>query len=138
MTECITDFPPIGYLELRYLTFREITALRRLTLRTASTPASGLAFGFLPISTITSPVFRELVLELDGLSSRFDGPSPAYWGRWEEIDRLVEQRFAKHGDFRLVIRTGELSDQETFQRHTKENFPLLAGRGCIHFETSYD
>lgn len=122
-------------MQLRFLRFKEIATLRRLTLRTAFTPVSGLAFGFIPISTITSPVFRELVLELGDVSFRFDGPSMAYWGRWEEIDRLADERFAKHNDFKLVVRTGELGDKEAFQKHFKDNFPLLASRGCIHFET---
>lgn len=134
----LSDFSLIGYMRLRYLTFKELTRLRRLTLRTFYTPASGLAFGFLSVSTITSPLFHEFVLELNALSSRFDGPSPAYWGRWEEIDRLFEERFGQHGGFRLVIRTAELRDQDAFQRHAEGSFPLLAARGCIHFEKTHD
>lgn len=120
---------------LRYLRFTGIKTLRRLTIRTAFTPVSGVTFGFIPLSTVTSTVFREIVLELGGRPSRFDGPSPVFWGRWEEIDRLIEQRFAKDGDFRLIFRTVELDDREGFQRHAEGTFPLLAGRGCLRFET---
>jgi hypothetical protein len=135
--ERFVEIPVIGYMQLRYLTFAEVAVLRRLTLRTSYTPVYGLAFGFLSISTITSPVFREIVLEVGGTPSRFDGPSPAYWGRWEEFDRMIEQRFAKNGDFRLIIRTGELQNREAFKEHAKGTFPLLASKGCIHFETSH-
>ncbi|KAF9781756.1 hypothetical protein BJ322DRAFT_1111680 [Thelephora terrestris] len=110
-----------GYLGLRYLNFKGIAGLRRLTLRTAFTPVFGVAFGFIPISTITSPVFRQLVLGLGGIPSRFDGPS---------------LRFVEDGDFRFTIRTGKLHDHEAFQKHAKEAFPLLASRGCIYFEIS--
>jgi hypothetical protein len=70
--ERLVDFPVIGYMQLRYLTFAGVAVLRRLTLRTSYAPVYGLTFGFLSISTITSPVFREIVLEVGGAPSRFD------------------------------------------------------------------
>lgn len=121
---------------MRHLTFGEIAGLRRLTLRTAFTPMFGVAFWFIPISTITSPVFRKFVLELGEIPSRFDGTSPLCWGRWGETDRLVAQRVARDSDFRFTVRTDKLHHSETFQRHTKETFPLVASSGRIHFETS--
>ena len=96
----------------------------------------GVAFWFIPISTITSPVFREFVLDLGEIPSRFDGTSPVCWGRWGETDRLVAQRVVKDSDFRFTIRTAKLRHWETFQRHAKKTFPLVASSGRIHFETS--
>lgn len=84
-----------------------------------------------------SPVFSEFVLELGKLPSQFSRPSWDHWGRWYIIDRYLEEIFAEHGDFSLIVRTGKLYDRETFQTHAQERFPLLAERGCIRFETSY-
>lgn len=97
-----------------------------------------LAFMFLPILTVSSPFFCELVLELGGLPFQLGGPSREYRGRWEEIDRFLERRFAERpGDFKLTIRTRNFLDWENFQIHAKETFPLLESRGCIRFETSH-
>ena len=59
-----------------------------------------------------------------------------HWGNWREIDKFFYEQFATHGDFTLIIKTGKLCEPDTFQRHAKESFPLLASRECIHFETS--
>lgn len=99
------------------------------------THVSGIPFRSLPISTITSPAFCELVLELGGLSSRPD-QQHQYWGHWERVDEWLKERSATRGDFKLIIRTGKLRDPETFQKHAKEAFPLLASGGCINFEMS--
>jgi hypothetical protein len=40
-----------------------------------------------------------------------------------------------HGDFRLVIKAGNLDGLCAFQTHVEEGFPLLASIRCIHFET---
>lgn len=98
---------------------------------------SGLTFVSHLVSTITSPFFSELVLELAGPPSHFGGLSAEYLGRWVSTDAFLEEQFAKGGDFKLIVRTGELHDRNTFQKHAKDNFPLLASRGCIHFETSH-
>jgi len=84
--------------------------------------------------TVTSPVFCELVLELIGLPPQFIRSPSTFWGRWEEVDVFLQQRFGVRGDFMLVIRTGELYDQENFQRHARAKFPLLTSMGCIRFE----
>ena len=86
------------------------------------------------LSTITSLVFREFVLELG--PSRFHTPSWEHWGCWTQIDGLLERQFARYGSFRLVVRTEKLRDMENFEYHTKEAFPSLARRGRVHFETS--
>jgi hypothetical protein len=117
---------------------REATALSRMTLRMTFREVSILKRDALlgVLSTITSLVFSELVLEIGGLPSHFHEPSSEHWGCWEQIDDLLENQFAKYGSFRLVIRTNELNDKENFERHAKQSFPLLARRGRIHFETS--
>lgn len=120
---------------MKDLQLNGITALRRLTFRVVFTTASDVfAFNVLPILTITSPVFSELVLELGRLLFYFYA---MYWGYWGEIDEFLDERYAKHGNFRLIIRTGNLDAPSAFQRDAKEGFPLLASRGCIHFESSH-
>lgn len=92
---------------------------------------------YIALSSITSPNFREFVLELGEFPSYFNRPPLKHWGRWEEIDRFLNGRFAERADFRLVIRTGRLHvNRATFQKRAKETFPLLTSRGCIAFETS--
>lgn len=117
----------------------ENITLRRLTFCVAFPRVSILSsdLTFEALSTITSLVFCEFVLELGKLPSLFSRPSSEHWGDWEEIDRLLEERFAKRKNFRLIIKTGKLYDRETFQAHARESFPLLARRGCIRFETSH-
>jgi hypothetical protein len=133
MTKRLTD-PPTGQMWLWDLKFTKLKVLRRLTIRVMFTRVSDITFGTLPIASITSPVFSEFVLELGGLSSHPGGLPPEYWGRWERIDGFFKGRFANHGEFKLVIRTGELHNPETFQRHAKVIFPSLASGGCLHFE----
>jgi len=128
-----------GYVELQDLDLTQLTVLRRLTFRMAlplvpifeRDPFPGV------ISTITSPAFCELVLELGGVPSHFDGSPSEHWGHWEEIEKVLEEQFARRGGFRLVIRTGKLRGWESFKRHGRETFPLLAAMGCIHFVTAY-
>lgn len=125
---------PPGQAWLCHLKFTEVVVLRRLTIRVMFTRMARFSLGSLPFSTIASPVFSEFVLELDGLSSHPDPLSPEYWGHWEWIDEFLQGRFADHGDFKLIIRTGKLRDPEIFQGHARNTFPLLASRGCIRFE----
>jgi hypothetical protein len=88
------------------------------------------------MSTISSSLFHEFVLEISRIPVDFCGSYSLYWGEWERIDRFLEKRFATRQNFRLVIRTGELCDKETFEKHAKETFPFMADRGCIRFESS--
>jgi hypothetical protein len=124
---------------LGYLSLKKNPVLRQLTFRVAFpwVPALLLDSTLSALSTITSLVFCEFILELGKLPSQFSLPSSEHWGNWSEVDRLFENQFAGRGDFRVTIRTGKLYDRETFQAHAKENFPLLARRGCIRFETSH-
>lgn len=122
--------------QLGGLELGRIAGLRRFTLRMKFDHVSNLRRNSLleVLSTITSPVFCEFVLEVDVLPVQFNGSYSKDWGCWTEIDRLLKKRFARHGTFRLVIRTGKLDDEETFKRHAKERFPLLAKKGYVHFE----
>ena len=135
----MTAFPLTGAMELQYLEFTETTVLRRLTLRMGSPQAFDFALDVFvgALSTITSPIFCELVLELDGRSCRSNRSYPGLWHCWGEIDKFLEERFAEQGDFRVVIRTGKLYNRGAFQAHVKEGFPFLAKRGQIGFETSH-
>lgn len=100
-------------------------------------PALSFELSLGALSTITSPIFSEFVFELGKLPFLLTRPTWELWGHWVEIDQLFEERFAERGEFRLVIRTGKLYDRETFETFAKENFPLLARRGCVSFETSH-
>ena len=126
-----------GHVQLTSLEFTELVVLRRLTLRTVLPRLWCVAYEMLRVTTITSPVFREFVLELGGLFSDFGWPANAYWGRWSLVDKFLEQHFAEHRDFKLIVRTGEHHDLKTFRRHIKGTFPLLASRACIYFEVSH-
>jgi hypothetical protein len=134
----LVDFPPIGAGELRGLEFTEVTLLRRLKFRMLFPQISTLNYDLLlgALSTITSPVFCQFALELYGYSSRFGGGNSMVWDGWKKVDRFLEERFASRGEFSFIIRTGKVDDRETFERQTKEVFPLLVERGCAHFEIS--
>ena len=131
--ELLTNFLPAEYEQLRFLKLTELKDLRRLTVCPVVLTFPNIAFEFLPILTITSPTFCELVLVVGGFCSYSNEMS---WGRWAKVDGFLHERFAKHGDFRLIIRTGNRYPLGAFQRHAKEGFPLLASGGCIHFDTS--
>jgi hypothetical protein len=86
------------------------------------------------LSTITSTRFREFALELGKIPHRFGRVCSVRWGYWRWIDAIFEEKFPSGEDFRFIVRTGKLFDQETFQRRTRKALPLLASRGRIHFE----
>ena len=88
------------------------------------------------LKTITSLFFHEFVLELGGLSPHLNRKYSMHLGQWEKVDEFLETQFAKGGDFKLIIRTGETDDRESFHKQTRETFPLLASRGCVYFEMS--
>ena len=56
-------------------------------------------------------------------------------GDWLNIDRMFRSFLLWRPDFRLVIRTGTLSDRDEFEARV-ETFPLMAERELIQFETS--
>ena len=116
------------------LKLTEIKDLRRFTICPIFRPVMRRpdpALDFPPVLTITSTVFCEFVLVLGRDRIR---PDRIPGGRWAEIDRFLYERFAKRGDFRFVIQADDLDVLDSFRRGTQEGFPLLAGRGCIHFE----
>lgn len=124
--------------KLRNLNFTSLEVLRRFTFRRPLPRPSGSSPQPLleALSTIRSPTFRELEFEWD--QAAFNPTS--YWRGspyYGEIDAFLEERFAKWGNFRLVIRLSGFPDRETIQKRIEEAFPLLARRGCIHSEVSY-
>jgi len=133
------NLPPTGDTEFLYFSYWGNRVLRRLTFRMAFLHMSSLPFKFVrgALSTISSPDFREFVLEFGKIPSHFTQPSSEHWGHWATIDRFFQERWAERGDFKLIIRTGKLYDRETFEAYAKETFPLSARRGCIQFETSH-
>ena len=118
--------------------FTEFTVLRRFTIRLRFLNLHGFNRRalFAALSTITSPVFCELELEICVLPSRFTKPSWVYWSGWEEVAEFLEELFGAREDFKLIVTTGKLHDRETFHRHVNEIFPSWADRGRIHFKIS--
>lgn len=138
--EYLANFFLTGYSQLYYLQLAQTTVLHRLTCRLpfhlATLIKPDVFVGM--FSTITSPFFCEFVLELSALPFQFDARSPDDWGRWREIDKFLEDKFSKRGDFKVIIRAAKPHGQAIFQRCVKGGFPLLARRGCVHFEASHD
>ena len=76
------------------------------------------------------------MLELVSPPPRFIQLAFVLWGDWLNINRLFRSFLLWRPDFRLVIRTGTLSDRDEFEAHVQETFPLMAERELIQFETS--
>ena len=90
------------------------------------------------LSTITSLDLSEVVLELGKALSEFTQPFPNLWGNWYEIEKLFEGFLDLYPDFKLLFRTGRLSNRDKFLAQAKERFPLMAMRDSIQLETSLD
>ena len=116
------------------LTFTRLRVLRRLTLcmNFSVVPTFERDPFLATLSTITSPLYSELVIELD--RPRFDKSPLEHWGHWEAIDEFIAENFAQREDFRLIIRPNRLYDQENFQSNAMKSFRLSAKKGCVHFE----
>lgn len=120
------------------LGFANLAILRRLTLHIL--PNSYISFSERTLllglpSTIAPSVFREFVFEPCDPIFRSSEATLMYWKRWKAIDGLLEERFSGEGDFRVIIRGGNLPyDQETLQILVAGGFPPLTEKGCIHFE----
>src|SRR5579872_2342949 len=122
--------------EILSLRFARLTVLRRLTLRVA-TPRFSVVDRFLlhqSLPTVVSPAFCELVLEIDGFPSHFESTPSELWGDWGSTDKILKNRFANREDFKMTIRVDKIYDNKRFQGYVKKGFPLLARKGCIHFE----
>ena len=130
-------FLSTGDVQLRGFGLQRMTLLCRLTLRMAFRQVSTLRKDALSglLSTITSLVFSEFVLEIGRLPPHFHGSTSEFWGSWEEVDAHLKTRFARYGGFKLIIRTGKLIDRGDFERHVRGSFPLLENMGRIQFET---
>ena len=132
--------PSIEHAQLWYLNLTEMVVLHQLTVRTTFDPVSiqdrdNPLLGML--SSIVSPVFCKFVLELGGSSPLPERESMKEWGPWRGFDNLVEEKFARNRGFRFIIRTSEPPDWEELRRRAECCFPVLAGRGCIYLQTSY-
>jgi hypothetical protein len=113
---------------LRYIHLAMMPVLRRLTFHTTLAGVDRFV-NFDPIlSSIVSPVFCELVLEIPWSPPPFQLACLPISG-----DHHFE-RFAWNGDFRFIIRTSEPYVRELLGKQAKREFPLLASRGCIHLE----
>ena len=119
----------------------KLKVLRRLTLRMEFPRSSVGDFNWLSeaILTIRSPVFCEFVLELTGPAYLYDCSDSIYgcwacWRGWKGVDKFLEERFARRGDFKIVIKTDKLEKPLDFKRHVEVAFPLLAQSECIHFD----
>ena len=122
----------IEHNELWYLKLTEMAVLRRLTLCTTFSELFPDLRNplFEILSTIMSPEFCEFVLEFGSFNSP-EICSTESWDPWRDFDDLFEERFARHGDFRLIIKSSTPSDWENLRRKAEWGFPLLADRGCI-------
>ena len=124
---------------LRYLYLWKNSSLRSIVFRTPFSNLYKLATApfWANLSPIASPSLSELVLDLSGFSSEFTLLlNTNLWGDWSRVDGIIADFPDWCSDFKLVIRTGTLSDHDQFQAQTKKSFPLMAGRGRIEFETS--
>ena len=117
-----------------------MSVLRRLTFRLTFGHLFNLTgrdpFGIL-LSTIVSPIFCELVLEFCGKGlPLYQRPLGSLELR-TDFDSILEEKFARSRDFRLIIRAGKLDNWDfyRFRMQVHQGFPLLAGRGCIYLET---
>lgn len=86
------------------------------------------------LSTITSPVFCEFVIELDKHPSYGDSPS-LKWGRWGVVDRFLYDIFSHRENFRVTVRSHRGYDQQMVELEAIARFPMLFQRGYLHFET---
>ena len=145
----LAPVPPLGYrwtvfdistvsIKPQYLTFEKMAVLRRLTYcmmfhQLFIIPGCNtLLLGTL--STIASLIFREFVLELGGPASHPQGWSQESRGLWRNVDNIFAEEFVRHGGFRLIIRTSDLSHWEDLRGRAGWGFPLLTGSGCIYCE----
>ena len=81
-----------------------------------------------------SPIFHEFVFELGGPASPPEGWSQESCGLWRNVDNIFAEEFVRHGGFRLIVRTSDLSHWEDLRGRARWGFQLLTGRGCIYCE----
>lgn len=134
----MANFLPAGYLNFWHLEFTKLKVLRRLTLRTPLHDALSVLPRNIPgpLSTIESPLFCELALELVTVPVFPDEQDWLHWDQCRKMDKFLDERFADGGCFKLIIRTYWRRNTKVFQSHAKQGFPLLVRRGCIRFDSS--
>ena len=135
MAKLPPNFPLAGERELKDLSFRGLTTLHRLTLRSTSCyDVLTLEHSMLSrtLSAVQPPLFCELVFEVLGHSPQqrfyFDSST------WMGIDMFLGERCAEREDCRLIFRMEEVNGREIFPRHITNRFPRLQERGRIHFK----
>ena len=121
------------------LGFEKLPKLRRLTFCFAFpgryAPFSEHTLLLELLSTITSSIFREFVLEPHDRDFDSTASRSTHWRYWGTVDEFLEERFSKGGDFKVIIRARDLGyDWETLGTLAAEGFPLLMRRGCIRFD----
>jgi hypothetical protein len=122
---------------LKGLKFTGVNVLRRLTFRISfrGAPTDSLDVLLGALSTVTSPALCEFVLDVRRIPPPNLTPSSA---GWEELNKLLEERFAEREGFKLVIKTGNVYGAGTFQQYMGKGFPLLTRRGYIHLKMPHD
>lgn len=90
---------------------------------------------FQTISTISSPFFSELVLEVEGVPTILElrGDAWRWWGSWTGLDKMFERIDIERG-FRVVIRAEEVDEESNFTAEAEEQLPLMAARMGVDFE----
>jgi hypothetical protein len=86
---------------LEGLVLSEIRVLRRSVLRVAFYQVFAFELEAL-LGTLSSLTFCEFVLELIQLPTHFDEPASGDLGRWEKIDKFLQERFAKRGELDVI------------------------------------
>lgn len=119
------------------LRLTKMSALRQLTIHVPwyLEVTTGLNFIIGMLSTITSSTFSKFVLKFGSSLRLFSPEVLGYRNRWQEAD-IVLGRFAKRGEFKLVVGMSSHFQRTSLQRDIKQMFPLLMLRGCIHFEVT--
>ena len=115
----------------------DATNLRSLTLR-VDFKAIRYSYGALSrtLSTITSPLFSEFVLEVERVPRTLE-PARSAWmwwlETWTELDKMFERIDIERG-FRVVIRAEKVDKESSFAAQAENRLPLMAARKGIVFE----
>ena len=118
------------------LNFVDATNLRSLTLRVNFQGIVHLPeVLYRTHSTITSPFFSELVLEVEWVPRTLEPAHDAWkwWGVWTKLDEMFERIDVERG-FRVVIRAKEVDRESNFIAQAENRLPLMAARKGLVFE----
>jgi hypothetical protein len=119
--------------QLSSLDLGEATVLRRLTFHAKGLEELHCGPFLRALSTIKSPVFREVAIEVEGL---FRGPwKYVLGGDWSKLDRHLDELFSMREDGQLVFRAHEFVDHQSVKTQAMQLFPRVVERGRFRFET---